>query len=167
MYPKIIIAIQRMLDLGFENRNMNKAKEYMLANINNHGEIGVVDSDIWYVDDLEFGRSPFDILCDWYGRLRYAIASMGEAGIDEITAACKRHLKGFDHFKLPQDRYGDGENYYGYIDHQSLICFAIRCTPTTSLWKILFLTINISLSSTGLNTMFFAVCARRFCLMIL
>ena len=54
MYPKIIIAIQRMLDLGFENRYMNKAKEYMLANINNHGEIGVVDSDIWYVDDSEF-----------------------------------------------------------------------------------------------------------------
>ena len=75
--------------------------------------------DMLYMDDLEFGRSPFDILCDWYGRLRYAIASMGEACIDEITAACRRHLKGFDHIKLPQDRYGDGENYYGYIDHQS------------------------------------------------
>lgn len=80
----------------------------------NDGEL-----DLWYTDDLEFGRSPFDILVDWYGRLRYAIASVGEIYMDEIVAACKRHLKGFHHIKLPKDRYDDGD-YYGYVDHQSI-----------------------------------------------
>ena len=33
--------------------------------------------DFWYEPDLDFGRSPFDLLTDWYGRLRYCIAYYG------------------------------------------------------------------------------------------
>lgn len=71
----------------------------------------------WYSDDLEFGRSPFDVLCDWYGRLRYAIASFGKDGLSEIEAACKRHLIGFDHFSFGKNY--DDEDDMGYVDHES------------------------------------------------
>ena len=106
----------------------NSSSSHSIVVTKGEQPIGLIDPEwrlhdgelnLWYADDLEFGRTPFDILSDWYGRLRYAIASVGEMYIDEITAACKRHLKGFDHFKLPQNRYGDEESYYGYVDHQS------------------------------------------------
>jgi len=74
----------------------------------------------WYEDDLEFGRTPFNVLSDWYGRLRYTIASLGETHMDEIVAACKRHIPGFDHFKFPTSRYEDGGEILGYVDHQSI-----------------------------------------------
>ena len=75
--------------------------------------------DFWSEDDLEFGRTPFDILNDWHGRLRYTIASMGETHMDEIVSACKRHIPGFDHFKFPHSKWDDGGNVLGYVDHQS------------------------------------------------
>lgn len=74
---------------------------------------------IYNEDELEFGRTPFDILCDWHHRLRYAIASLGESHIEEIEDACRKHVPGFTCIELPQDRYGDGGVVCGYVDHQS------------------------------------------------
>lgn len=71
---------------------------------------------IW-VDDLEFGRSPFDVLVDWYGRLRYAIASLGRDQYKEIEVACYRRIDGLKEIEI----YGANTEFdkYGCIDHQS------------------------------------------------
>ena len=76
--------------------------------------------NFWNEDELEFGRTPFDILSNWYDRLRYAIASLGETSMDEIYTACKRHIPGFDHFKFPASRWENGGEVLGYVDHQSI-----------------------------------------------
>lgn len=70
----------------------------------------------FYAEDLEFGRAPFDLLTDWYGRLRYCIAA--GCDVDELTEMCRRHVEGFDHFHFEENRWSGGPNK-GYIDHQS------------------------------------------------
>ena len=77
--------------------------------------------DFWFEDDLNFGRSPFELLTDWYGRLRYAIATYGgdKNKLNELEAICQRRIAGFICFKFKEDRWEKGE-YHGYIDHQSM-----------------------------------------------
>ena len=76
--------------------------------------------DFWYEPDLEFGRSPFEFLTDWYGRLRYCIASYSgdDDKIKELEEICRRRVDRFKHFKFRKDRWENKENR-GYIDHQS------------------------------------------------
>ena len=76
--------------------------------------------DFWYSPDLEFERAPFDLLTDWYGRLRYAIAYYGSSQekINEIKEICRKRIEGFKDFKFREDEYEKGE-YHGDIDHQS------------------------------------------------
>lgn len=78
--------------------------------------------EFWNDEDLEFGRYPFDVLADWYGRLRYAIASYDVEHIDEIKAICKKHINSFEDFKFKMRQYSDDEEEpeYGYVDHQSM-----------------------------------------------
>ena len=83
----------------------------------------------WYLDksgklhfwsrDLEFGRSPFDLLTDWYGRLRYCVAyySFSKNKLAELEEICFKRVAGFNGFKF--DKYDNGNNDMGYIDHQS------------------------------------------------
>ena len=78
-------------------------------------------------DDLEFGRSPFALLNDWYHRLCYAIASSDEEGREQIEEICYSRIPGFCGFEFPRNQWYDAdrddpsEEYcYGYIDHQSV-----------------------------------------------
>lgn len=86
----------------------------------------VLDGKVDFWDrDLQFGRSPFDVLTNWYGRLCYAIASFGEERLEEIENACRRHIPSFKGFDIPKYRpwWNEGEEerpYYGEIDHQSM-----------------------------------------------
>lgn len=77
--------------------------------------------DFWYEDDLQFGRSPFELLTDWDGRLRYAIASysMKDDKIHELEEICKKKVPGFKCFKFKKDKW-DNQEYRGYVDHQSV-----------------------------------------------
>lgn len=76
--------------------------------ISENGELHV------FSNYLEFGRSPFELLTDWEGRVRYAIASFGtDEKLEEIEEICRRYVPGFKRFVL--DKYDP----YGYVDHQS------------------------------------------------
>ena len=83
--------------------------------VNNEGII-----DFWFEDDLNFGRSPFELLTDWYGRLRYAIASYSYDAdkINDIEEICQRRIAGFTQFKFKKDRWEE-KPYRGYVDHES------------------------------------------------
>lgn len=80
--------------------------------------------DIWFEDDLEFGRTPFNVLCTFATKLNYAIASFGEDRFDELNELACKYLRGEDGsyctgIKLPKPRWRDGEVSYGFVDHQS------------------------------------------------
>lgn len=77
--------------------------------------------DFWFENDLEFGRSPFDLLTKWEGRLRYAIASYAgdKDKIKELEEICQRRIAGFVKFKFRTDRWEGSGEYHGYVDHQS------------------------------------------------
>ena len=66
---------------------------------------------IWS-DNLEFGRTPFDVLTDCY-----AIASYGEDGFEEIEALLYKRIAGLKEIEF----WGHETVYskYGYVDHQS------------------------------------------------
>jgi len=92
----------------------NAAVDDQLWRLNDEGVLEIFDAG-----DLEFGRSPFELLIDWYRRLCYAIASCPDK-IEEIEAACYRNLPGLTAIKYPKERWiGMGGPYYGYVDHQS------------------------------------------------
>lgn len=54
IYPKIIIAVQRLLDLGFEQKYMDQTIDAMLKNVSEMGENHPISADIWFCDDQEF-----------------------------------------------------------------------------------------------------------------
>ena len=82
--------------------------------LNDDGRLYIVSPS-----ELEFGRSPFELLTNWYGRLRYAIASCPDK-IEEIEVACYKNLPGLTEIKYPKERWSDKDTpYYGYVDHQS------------------------------------------------
>lgn len=75
-------------------------------------------------DELEYGRAPFDLLADWYGRLCYALASVcdSEGTFEELEDMCIRHVNGCTGIEIIYHREEDrmDEYYrYGCVDHQS------------------------------------------------
>ena len=74
--------------------------------------------EIWY-RDLEFGRSPFDVLANWYHRMCYAIASFNnDSSYEDIVAILYKRIGGLREVEIFG---GDRDEYYkyGYVDHQS------------------------------------------------
>lgn len=63
-YAKIIVAIQRLIDLGFDQVYMQRAKAAMLNNITRMGELAPIDPDLWFVDDREFKENVASIVAD-------------------------------------------------------------------------------------------------------
>lgn len=74
--------------------------------------------DMWE-SELEFGRSPFEVLFGWEDKLRYAIASYAyeDGAYDRILGEVKQYLPEIADIQLPKDY--NGETTYGYVDHQS------------------------------------------------
>ena len=56
-YVKIIIAIQRLINLGFDNKYMDRTKKLMLDNIFKSCELNQLNPDVWYIEDLKFKES--------------------------------------------------------------------------------------------------------------
>ena len=54
-YVKIIIAVQRLLDLGFKQDYMRQIKNAMIANLSSMGEMDLLKNDL-LTDDKEFAR---------------------------------------------------------------------------------------------------------------
>lgn len=80
-------------------------------------ENGVVR--IW-TSSLEFYRSPFDILCTFNDKARYAIASSAGKLVNDVAALYRKYIPGFVEFEfdvIPES--WDSENYvnsYGGTD---------------------------------------------------
>lgn len=77
-----------------------------------------------YDSDLEFGRSPFDMLSRLIDKAKYAIASMAQDAEkrEEIEAVLYEVIPGLTSIRYPETRnYRTGQwgPYYGNIDHQS------------------------------------------------
>ena len=53
-YGKIIIAVQRLLDLGFDEGYMQQIKDGMIANIAAKGEVNILDEELWMIEDNDF-----------------------------------------------------------------------------------------------------------------
>lgn len=88
-----------------------------------------VDGKLYLWDnDLEFGRSPFALLTDWYHRLCYAIAAADDdVELDVLEEICYSRIPGFRGFKFPRNGWYDPDKddpseefSHGYIDHQSI-----------------------------------------------
>lgn len=50
-YVKMIIAVQRLLDLGFESNYMQRIKDSMIKNISSMGEVNLLEEDLWMIED--------------------------------------------------------------------------------------------------------------------
>lgn len=53
-YQKIIIILQKLIDIGFSPDYLNKFKTIMLNNINNSEKPVKIDADLFFVEDIEF-----------------------------------------------------------------------------------------------------------------
>lgn len=73
-----------------------------------------------WASDLEFYRSPFDVLCTFYDKTRYAIASSNGKLVDEVEAIYRKYIPEFVAFKFDErPKSYDSENYvidYGGTD---------------------------------------------------
>ena len=53
-YGKIIIAVQRLVNLGFDIQYMQRIKQCMVDNILSSSEVEPIDEDLWMIDDIKF-----------------------------------------------------------------------------------------------------------------
>lgn len=91
-------------------------KEEMMSNIYMHKD-GTIH--VW-LGDLQFYRSPFDILTTFYGKARYAIAASNGNLVADVQDIFRKYIDGFTNFVFGQTHksYGDDEmvNDYGGTD---------------------------------------------------
>lgn len=101
------------------NKNNDEHLSYFETYLCSDGLYHILDYD------LEFGRSPFDVLSTFSEKLNYAIASFGEEKFNELEELACKYLKGLDgeccsRIEISKCRWSSKENkYYGNIDHQS------------------------------------------------
>ena len=88
--------------------------------------------DIWHSDDITFGRYPFDCLCTFEAKVRYAIASLCSWRIDnekrfkEIETLVKEIIPECTGIKLPKMYDWETDNKtisYGSVDEDILSPF--------------------------------------------
>lgn len=63
-YGKIIIAIQRLLDLGFDDSYMQQIKNCMIANISSMGEVNLLEEDLWMIGDIHFKEKIGSVIAE-------------------------------------------------------------------------------------------------------
>lgn len=87
-------------------------KEEMMSNIylRNDGTIRI------WASDLEFYRSPFDMLTTFYDKARYAIAASNGSLVEDIQAIFCKYIDGFTNFVFDQ-RY---KNYHDDEDEETV-----------------------------------------------
>lgn len=83
-YTKIIVAIQRLLDIGFNPQFMDRIKHGMLNNISRMGEVRELDSDLWYVDDPIFKERVSDIILEINSSIKEHSAIAGRERVEDI-----------------------------------------------------------------------------------
>lgn len=89
--------------------------------------------DIWYDEDLTFGRYPFKYLCTFESKVRYAIASLcgyrtdAEETFKEIETLVKEIIPECTRIKLPKVSWNwdddDEQITYGSVDEDILSPF--------------------------------------------
>ena len=101
---------------AFVVRKDNQAPESYTPYADKDGVLSI------YSNELEFGRSPFEVLYSPYRKACYAIASFGKDKFDEIETILKDVYPYVKKIKLPVETnfYREiKEKYYGQVDHQS------------------------------------------------
>lgn len=74
--------------------------------------------ELWSTSDLDFGRSPFDVLCTTYQKIPYFIAAYGFKMIAKII---KENIPEVKNIKKPHiDSRWDNPDLKQGIDHQSI-----------------------------------------------
>ena len=81
-YEKIIISVQRLLDLGFDATYMIRVKNEMIRNVSNMGEVNEIGTDLWYIDDADFKE-----------RLRLVFDEINNTICKCSSAASKKNVK--------------------------------------------------------------------------
>lgn len=85
-YGKIIVAVQRLLDLGFDKDFMKRVTDQMKLNISNLGEATEIDPDLWYVEDQAFKDKVTDIIAELNDAIKHRSESVSRETVAEILA---------------------------------------------------------------------------------
>lgn len=85
-YGKIIVAIQRLLDLDFDEDYMKRATAQMKLNISNMGEVPLIDPDLWFVDDQTFKGKVSEIIAELNETISRRSESASKETVVEILA---------------------------------------------------------------------------------
>ena len=85
-YEKIIVAIQRLVDLGFSRNYMDRAKTAMITNVSNMGEISTIVPDLWYVDNLKFKEKILAVIADINDAINSHVENAGRETVIDILS---------------------------------------------------------------------------------
>ena len=112
IYGKILITIQRLINLGFDESYMDRAKAIMLSNISNMGEVKGINKDIlWLIDDMDFKKQIQEIISE----INIAINNHTEIVSYENVSGILKHEDWVERLK----KYVD-PNDNGYVDDVSV-----------------------------------------------
>lgn len=83
-YAKIIVAVQRLIDLGFDSEYMSRIKQLMLYNIKGLSEATAIDEDLWFCDDQKFKGVVHEIIVELNTAIENHTAEVESDKIKEI-----------------------------------------------------------------------------------
>ncbi len=101
-YTKIIIAIQRLQNLGFDSCYLEDAKKYMKHNVSSMGEVHPIDDDLWFMDNTEFRTKVLESINEINS---YISDHTWEAGSEHVTLLLSRDnwVKQLEKYTNPND----------------------------------------------------------------
>lgn len=119
-YPKIILAIQRLLKIGFDENYMNRTMTIMIDNISKKEKVEKPESILWYIEDSNIKESVSRI-------------------IDQINFAIENHTDRMQRDNIPdilqQDNWVEKlENYTNPNKNIYLADMSIFSKATTEQW---------------------------------
>lgn len=104
-YSKIVVTIQKLLDLGFDEKYMDRAKKLMLANITKMDEIKEIDSDLWYVEKSEFRDKVAAVILEINTAIRNHSFNISKVNVEDMLRQRDWIIRLDTYVKLNGNRY--------------------------------------------------------------
>jgi hypothetical protein len=128
-YEKIIVAIQRLVDLGFSHDYMDRAKTAMITNVSNMGEISTIVPDLWYVDNLKFKEKILAVIADINDAINSHVENAGRETVIDILSH-DNWIERLDNYTNPNgDRYIQDTIVFSKASSECWVNALHRATP--------------------------------------
>lgn len=103
-YEKIIVVVQRLLNLGFDDDYMQQIMSSMIANISSMGEVKALDDNLWMIEDVNLKEKTRAIITEINDAIVAHSANVRASTVKEILKK-DDWISGLEQYINPDNTY--------------------------------------------------------------